>query len=94
MEITITTMEITTTTMEITTKMGMVGTMGVPIRDFRRVALRSMTGREYRMCSSCTSPFFSVVALTILVLPTLFWLPSYLNESVLQLLHPFELAIL
>ncbi|GKG69329.1 hypothetical protein Tco_0779575, partial [Tanacetum coccineum] len=28
-------MEITTTTMEITTTMGMVGTMGVPTRDFR-----------------------------------------------------------
>ncbi|GJV19880.1 putative reverse transcriptase domain-containing protein [Tanacetum coccineum] len=34
-------MEITTTT-----TMGMVGTMGVPIRDFRHVALRSMTERE------------------------------------------------
>ncbi|GKB54653.1 putative reverse transcriptase domain-containing protein, partial [Tanacetum coccineum] len=32
-------MEITTTTM------GMVGTMGVPTRDFRHVALRSMTGK-------------------------------------------------
>ncbi|GJT10034.1 reverse transcriptase domain-containing protein [Tanacetum coccineum] len=33
-------MEITTTTM------GMVGTIGVPIRDFRHVALRSMMNRE------------------------------------------------
>ncbi|GJY64904.1 hypothetical protein Tco_0466364 [Tanacetum coccineum] len=39
---TITTMEITTTTM------GMVGTMGVPTRDFRHAALRSMTEREVR----------------------------------------------
>ncbi|GJS09678.1 hypothetical protein Tco_0366474 [Tanacetum coccineum] len=35
-------MEITTTTM------GMVGTMGVPTRDFRHAALRSMTEREMR----------------------------------------------
>ncbi|GJU54450.1 putative reverse transcriptase domain-containing protein [Tanacetum coccineum] len=35
-------MEITTTTM------GMVGTMGVPTRDFRHAALRSMTKREAR----------------------------------------------
>ncbi|GJU33198.1 reverse transcriptase domain-containing protein [Tanacetum coccineum] len=35
-------MEITTTTM------GMVGTMGVPTRDFRHAALRSMTEREAR----------------------------------------------
>ncbi|GJY79621.1 putative reverse transcriptase domain-containing protein [Tanacetum coccineum] len=35
-------MEISTTT----TTMGMVGTMGVPTRDFRHVALRSMTERE------------------------------------------------
>ncbi|GKD70300.1 reverse transcriptase domain-containing protein, partial [Tanacetum coccineum] len=32
--------------MEITTTMGMVGTMGVPTRDIRHVALRSMTERE------------------------------------------------
>ncbi|GJS67565.1 reverse transcriptase domain-containing protein [Tanacetum coccineum] len=32
--------------MEITTTMGMVGTMGVPTRDFRHVALRSMIERE------------------------------------------------
>ncbi|GKE84519.1 hypothetical protein Tco_1558261 [Tanacetum coccineum] len=35
-------MEITTTTM------GMVGTMGVPTRDFRHAALKSMTEREAR----------------------------------------------
>ncbi|GKC85851.1 hypothetical protein Tco_1141568 [Tanacetum coccineum] len=40
-----------TTTMEITT-MGMVGTMGVPTRDFRRVALRSMTEREVKYVAS------------------------------------------
>ncbi|GJW39921.1 hypothetical protein Tco_0065766, partial [Tanacetum coccineum] len=28
------------------TTMGMVGTMGVPTRDFRHAALRSMTKRE------------------------------------------------
>ncbi|GJT07282.1 hypothetical protein Tco_0841744 [Tanacetum coccineum] len=36
-------MEITTTTI------GMVGTMGVPTRDFRHAALRSMTEREVRV---------------------------------------------
>ncbi|GJS37472.1 putative reverse transcriptase domain-containing protein, partial [Tanacetum coccineum] len=40
-------MEITTTT-----TMGMVGTMGVPIRDFRHVALRSMTEREVKYAAS------------------------------------------
>ncbi|GJV02324.1 putative reverse transcriptase domain-containing protein [Tanacetum coccineum] len=39
-------MEITTTTM------GMVGTIGVPIRDFRHVALRSMTKREVKYAAS------------------------------------------
>ncbi|GKD45988.1 reverse transcriptase domain-containing protein [Tanacetum coccineum] len=34
--------------MEITTTIGMVGTIGVPIRDFRHAALRSMTEREVR----------------------------------------------
>ncbi|GKA24403.1 hypothetical protein Tco_0710436 [Tanacetum coccineum] len=34
--------------MEITTTMGMGGTMGVPTRDFRHAALRSMTEREAR----------------------------------------------
>nr|GFA76435.1 reverse transcriptase domain-containing protein [Tanacetum cinerariifolium] len=34
--------------MEITTTTGMVGTMGVPTRDFRHVALRSMKKREAR----------------------------------------------
>ncbi|GJZ09683.1 putative reverse transcriptase domain-containing protein [Tanacetum coccineum] len=38
----------TITTMEITTTMGMVGTMGVPTRDFRHAALMSMTEREAR----------------------------------------------
>ncbi|GJW67682.1 putative reverse transcriptase domain-containing protein, partial [Tanacetum coccineum] len=39
-------MEITTTTM------GMVGTMGVPTRDFRRAALKSMTEREVKYATS------------------------------------------
>ncbi|GJX32596.1 putative reverse transcriptase domain-containing protein [Tanacetum coccineum] len=39
-------MEITTTTM------GMVGTMGVPTRDFRHAALRSMTEREVKYDAS------------------------------------------
>ncbi|GJS78526.1 putative reverse transcriptase domain-containing protein [Tanacetum coccineum] len=39
-------MEITTTTM------GMVGTMGVPTRDFRHAALRSMTEREVKYAAS------------------------------------------
>ncbi|GJS67171.1 putative reverse transcriptase domain-containing protein [Tanacetum coccineum] len=39
-------MEITTTTM------GMVGTMGVPTRDFRHVTLRSMTEREVKYAAS------------------------------------------
>ncbi|GJW59966.1 putative reverse transcriptase domain-containing protein [Tanacetum coccineum] len=39
-------MEITTTTM------GMVGTMGVPTRDFRHAALRSMTEREVKFAAS------------------------------------------
>ncbi|GKE48890.1 reverse transcriptase domain-containing protein, partial [Tanacetum coccineum] len=37
--------------MEITT-MGMVGTMGVPTKEFRRVALRSMTEREVKYAAS------------------------------------------
>ncbi|GJV13481.1 putative reverse transcriptase domain-containing protein [Tanacetum coccineum] len=38
--------------MEITTTMGMVGTMGVPTRDIRHVALRSMTEREASGCEA------------------------------------------
>ncbi|GKC10411.1 hypothetical protein Tco_1007193 [Tanacetum coccineum] len=38
--------------MEITTTMGMGGTMGVPTRDFRHAALRSMTEREVKYAAS------------------------------------------
>ncbi|GJW59882.1 putative reverse transcriptase domain-containing protein [Tanacetum coccineum] len=46
-------MEITTTTME------MVGTMGVPTRDFRHVALRSMKERENQEVKYATSSFIN-----------------------------------
>ncbi|GJZ74847.1 reverse transcriptase domain-containing protein [Tanacetum coccineum] len=55
-------MEITTTTM------GMVGTMGIPIRDFRHAALRSMTEREaltrWNTSKSSKGPMKAAIGMT------------------------------